>query len=124
MKILRKSMLMLCVALLGLAAVHAADAPNLTGTWLLAVESAAGSGNPTFTLVQKGGDISGTYKGQLGEAPVTGTIKGNEFTMSYTGNAQGTTLKVTYTGTVDGNTMKGKMSLGEFGDGTFTGAKQ
>jgi hypothetical protein len=104
------------------AAAFAADA-NVTGTWNMNVETQAGTGTPTFTLTQKGADVSGNYKGQLGEAPVKGTVAGNEVTLKYTINAQGTELTVTYTGTVEGDTMKGKVSLGELGEGTFTGKK-
>jgi hypothetical protein len=54
---------------------------------------------------------------------VTGTVKGNELTLNYKVNAQGTDLSVTYIGTVDGDTIKGKVSLGELGEGTFTGKR-
>ena len=43
--------------------------------------------------------ITGTYKGQLGEAPVTGTVKGNELTINFKVNAQGADLAITYSGT-------------------------
>jgi hypothetical protein len=33
-------------------------------------------------------------------------------------------VKVTYTGTVENGTMKGKVTLGDLGEGTFTGKKQ
>ena len=103
-------------------AAFAGDA-NVTGEWDMTVETQAGPGNPHFSLKQDGGTLSGTYKGALGEAPVTGTVKGNEITISFKASAQGADLSVTYTGTVEGDTMKGKVSLGEFGDGTFTGKK-
>jgi hypothetical protein len=38
-------------------------------------------------------------------------------------NAQGADLSVTYQGTVAVDTMKGKVSLGDLGEGTFTGKK-
>ena len=101
---------------------QAADV-NVTGTWTMQVETQAGSGTPTFTLKQEGTTVTGHYKGQLGEAPVTGTVKGNEVTLNYKVSAQGADLSVTYTGTVEGDTIKGKVSLGELGDGTFTGKR-
>ncbi len=99
----------------------AADA-DVTGTWTMTVESAAGTGSPMFELKQTGTDVTGTYRGALGEAPVTGTVNGNELALKFTVSG-GMDLTVTYTGTVDGNTMKGKVSLGDLGDGTFTGKK-
>lgn len=112
------------VALLafGATSAFAADV-NVTGEWTMTVETQAGSGTPTFSLKQEGNAVTGQYKGQLGEAPVTGTVSGNEVTLKYSINAQGADLTVTYTGTVEGDTMKGKVSLGDFGDGTFTGKK-
>jgi hypothetical protein len=103
-------------------AVFAADA-NVAGEWDFAVETQAGPGNPHFSIKQEGTTLSGTYKGALGEAPITGTVKGNEVTIQFKANAQGADLSVTYQGTVEGDTMKGKVSLGDFGDGTFTGKK-
>lgn len=100
----------------------AADA-NITGDWTMTIETQTFSGTPTFNLKQEGSKVTGTYKGQLGEAPVTGTVAGNEVTLVYEVNAQGMELTVTYSGTVDGNTMKGKVTLGDFGEGTFTGKK-
>ena len=61
--------------------------------------------------------------GALGQAPVTGMVNGNDVALKFTLNAGGSDMVVTYTGTVDGNTMKGKVSLGELGEGTFTGQK-
>jgi hypothetical protein len=59
---------------------HAAD---VTGTWIMSVQTSAGSGSPTFTLTQKAGLITGTYKGQLGEAPVNGTIKDDDVSWQF-----------------------------------------
>jgi hypothetical protein len=113
---------LLAVAAFALAQV--ASAADVTGTWLMAVETGAGSGSPTFVLVQKGEALSGSYKGQLGEAQVTGTVKGDEVTIEYKVDGQGQTLAVKYSGKTDGKTMSGKVSLGQLGEGTFTGTKQ
>jgi hypothetical protein len=100
---------------------HAAD---VTGTWLMTVKTSAGSGSPTFTLTQKAGVITGTYKGQFGEAPVTGTIKDDEVSWQFNVEAQGVPFTITYTGKVSGKDISGKVSLGQFGEGTFTGTLQ
>jgi hypothetical protein len=100
----------------------AADA-NVAGEWDFTVETQAGAGTPHFSLKQDGTNVTGTYKGALGEAPVTGTVKGNELTLKFNANAQGADLAITYTGTVEGDTIKGKVSLGDMGEGTFTGKK-
>jgi hypothetical protein len=116
--------LMLVFAMMALTAMQLAHAADVTGTWIMTVQTSAGSGSPTFTLVQKGDAISGTYKGQLGEAPVTGTLSGNDMALEFSIDAQGQSLTIKYTGKVDGKTVSGNVALGAFGSGTFTGTKQ
>jgi hypothetical protein len=114
-------------ALLAIAAftiAQVASAADVTGTWIMAVQTSAGSGSPTFILVQKGESLSGSYKGQLGEAQVAGTVKGEEVTIEYKVDGQAGSLAVKYSGKTDGKTMSGKVSLGQLGEGTFTGTKQ
>jgi hypothetical protein len=111
-------------AVIALIAMQVSRAADVTGTWIMAVQTSAGSGSPTFTLVQKGDAISGTYKGQLGEAPVTGTMSGNDITLEFSVDAQGQNLTIKYTGKVDGKSVSGNVTLGAFGSGTFTGTKQ
>jgi len=111
-------------SVLVLSATQTALAADITGTWIMKVESPLGTGTPTFTLVQKGEEVTGDYKGQLGEAKVAGVLKGNALSMSYDINAQGLALKITYSGTVDGNHVSGKVIFGDQGEGTFSGVKQ
>jgi hypothetical protein len=124
MAITRKIGLGAVLAVIALTVMQVASAADVTGTWRMAVQTSAGSGNPTFELVQKGDSISGTYKGQLGEAPVTGTMSGNDMTLEFGIDAQGQTLTIKYTGKVDGKSVSGSVALGGFGSGTFTGTKQ
>ncbi|HWX80645.1 MAG TPA: hypothetical protein VNZ02_11155 [Steroidobacteraceae bacterium] len=112
------------LAMTAFAIAQVASAADVTGTWIMAVETGAGSGTPTFVLVQKGDSLTGNYKGQLGEAPVTGTVTGDDVVIEYKIDAQGQTLAVKYSGKVAGNSMSGKVSLGQFGEGTFKGTKQ
>ncbi len=98
---------------------------DLTGTWIMQVETAAGSGSPTFTFKQTGDKLEGTYEGTFGRVDnVKGTVKGNKATWSFTADAQGTQLNIVYTGTLEKDTMKGTVTLGELGDGTFTGKRK
>ncbi|MEP6918783.1 MAG: hypothetical protein ABJC89_24300 [Acidobacteriota bacterium] len=107
------------------AAASAASAAKLdvSGTWAFAVETAAGSGTPTITLAQQGEKLTGTYAGQLGEAPLTGTVKGSAIEFAIDLSVQGTALHIVYAGTAESSTMKGTIKLGELGDGTFTAKK-
>ena len=98
-----------------------AQKPVVTGTWNMAVETTAGSGTPTFVLKQENDTlITGTYSGQLGEAPVKGSIKGNDIRLEFTVS----NILIEYTGTISGDTMKGKVKLGSMAEGTFTGKRK
>lgn len=97
---------------------------DLTGAWALRVNTMGGTGTPTVTLEQEGQKLSGRYVGGYGEAEVTGSVKGNEFTFSFMMAQEGSPVAVIYTGVVEKDTMKGTVSLGETGDGTFTGKKK
>ena len=120
---LRLATLAGAAALLPLLAMGA-EPQNVTGTWTMEVQTAMGSGSPTFTLTQEGGTITGTYEGYFGEVPVAGTIEGNEVTLSIEVSAQGQDMKIDYVGTVDGDTMSGRVAFGELGEGTFEGTRK
>ena len=102
----------------------AADIPDISGTWIMSVKTSMGSGSPSFTFIQKGEHLTGTYRGQLGEQPVSGTIKGNDVSFEFQGDAQGQSFTVSYVGKLEGRTMSGTVTLGQFAQGTFTGQRQ
>ena len=122
------SVVVLAVALVAalVASPLAQEKPaDVAGKWAITVETAGGSGSPTVTLTQSGETLSGTYLSEVfGEQKVTGTIKGNAITFGFNATIEGTAVKVTYTGTVESTTMKGKVIIGELGEGTFTAKKQ
>jgi hypothetical protein len=98
---------------------------DVAGKWAITVETAGGSGSPTVTFTQSGETLNGTYMSEVfGEQKVTGTVKGNAITFGFNATIEGTAVKVTYTGTVESTTMKGKVIIGELGEGTFTAKKQ
>ena len=116
------------VAVLSVAAIAGAGQAakvDVTGKWVFAVETAAGSGTPVMTFKQEGEKLTGHYSGQLGEAELTGSVKGQNIEWKFSVDAQGQTLNAVYTGTVDGkDSMKGKVDLVGLGEGTFTAKRQ
>ena len=119
-----KTLSLIAIAFICSALFVAAQAANVTGKWILDVQTDAGSGTPALTLKQDGEKLTGHYSGQLGEADITGTVKGSDIMFSFSGDAQGQQFTVTYTGTVDKDTMKGTVDLAGMATGTFTGKKQ
>ena len=111
-------------AALSLAApALAADAAaSVTGTWNLEVQTSQGTGTPMLILKQDGENVSGTYKGRLGEAPVTGTLKGNTLKFTFKISGPMGSLDVEYEGMVKGDSIEGTTKIGPEA-GTFTGKR-
>jgi hypothetical protein len=103
-----------------------ANKVNVTGVWIFNVESPAGQSNPTLTFKQDGEKLSGQYSSQLmGQADLIGTVKGQAIEFVVSATVQGMPIELKYTGSVDSkDSMKGTLSAGEFGGGTFTGARK
>lgn len=99
----------------------AQEAINVSGTWMMDVQTDAGTGSPSFVLKQEAEKITGTYTGQLGDSQVTGSLKGNVIHLEF--SIQGNLI--TYDGTVTSSTeMSGKVNLAEMASGTFTAKKK
>lgn len=106
------------------ALVGFAFAADISGTWNFDVQLDAGSGAPTFTFQQEGEKITGTYKGQLGEAPLSGTVKGNAVQFTFKVSQGGESLTAKFDGTIESATsMKGKADYSGLASGTWTAKK-
>jgi hypothetical protein len=117
MKALLSSLILVFALILSSQAQSKID---LSGTWVVDVQTDMGSGTPTFVLKQEGEKITGTYTGSLGEAPVTGTLKGNVLHLEFSieGN------RITYDGTASATEITGKVNLADMAMGTFKGARK
>ncbi len=98
---------------------------NVSGTWTMTLEMPMGTGTPSLVLKQEGEKITGSYTGRYGTFPLDGSIKERTIVFTFTMTAEGETVPMTFTGEVaaDGQTMKGKASLGEMGDATWSAKK-
>ena len=97
-----------------------AMAADMTGKWTFNVVLDAGSGSPTFEFKQAGEKLTGTYHGQLGDAPLEGTVKGDDVEFTINGGE----LQAKYTGKLSGGTkIKGTVDYGQLGKGSFDGSK-
>lgn len=84
-----------------------------------------GSGSPVFTFKQDGEKLTGTYSGLFGKADVAGTVKGDAVEFTFNVSGQGQSAKMRYTGKIESAAkMKGEVSLGDFGNGTWTASKK
>jgi hypothetical protein len=102
------------------AMVNAADQKaSMTGKWNVTTQLPIGTGNPTFEIVQSGNELSGTYKGALGQSPISGTIEGNAFKITFTA----ANVECEYVGTLTADEISGTLHLKGLGDGTFKGTR-
>ncbi|HTS31616.1 MAG TPA: hypothetical protein VMH81_37350 [Bryobacteraceae bacterium] len=99
-------------------------AHDVTGKWTFNVDTAAGSGSPTFVFKQTGEKLTGTYNGTFGTAELTGTVKGDVIEFSFEAMVLDTKGKVTYTGKIEAaDKMSGKVEFTGLGEGTWSGKK-
>jgi hypothetical protein len=114
--------LFLVIFIFGAAVAFAQDPhAKVDGRWKMTVETTAGNGNPVFELKHlTDSTLSGTYKGQLGDAAVKGTIRGKKIHLEFEVSAN----IIVYDGTVEGDSMKGLLKLGTMAEGSFTGIRE
>jgi hypothetical protein len=95
------------------------DKIDISGGWNFEVDIAGNTGAPVFIFKQDGEKLTGTYRGQFGEAKVAGTVKGAAVEFSF--EAQGG--KVVYKGTAKKGTMAGEADYAGQASGTWKAAK-
>jgi hypothetical protein len=100
-------------------------APDVTGKWMMTVDTSMGTGNPDLELIQAGEKITGTYTGRYGALSLQGTLKGLTIQFFFTMGAEAPQI-ISFAGEVaaDGQSMKGTASLGEMGDATWSAKRQ
>jgi hypothetical protein len=59
-------------AVIAAALLCSALAADISGAWEFNVETAQGSGSPSFEFKQDGEKLAGTYSGMFGKAPLSG----------------------------------------------------
>lgn len=106
------------------AGSQAAQDTDVTGTWDLSVDSESGSGDAVLVLKQQGQELSGTYKGRMGEAPVSGSVNGNKVRFAVRLRFRDLTFNVSYSGTVQGDRMEGTVDFGDGRSGTWKAARR
>lgn len=114
----------LLLALLAVCAFPAQDKIDVSGQWILTIETPNGTFNPTVILKQDGEKLTGTYKGRMGESKLEGTISGKDIKWTVKMTFQDQTFELAYKGTVDGDSMKGTVDMGGMGTADWTGKRK
>ena len=97
--------------------------PSIAGKWALTLVSENFTATSGLELKVDGEKITGSYiSSRYGSFPLEGTLKGRAIEFAFTLNAEGSTVAMSFKGEVaaDSKTMKGKASLGDLGEATWT----
>ena len=101
--------------------------PSIAGKWTLTLVSENFTATSGLELKVDGEKITGSYiSSRYGSFPLEGTLKGRAIEFAFTLNAEGSTVAMSFKGEVaaDSKTMKGKASLGDLGEATWTAERR
>lgn len=102
-----------CLALCLVAVPRPARAQtDITGAWIVTVNSPFGQASVDTTFTQTGEKIAGVVDGPAGGVSFTGTLIKNELAVLYPLPLQGQMLEVRMTGAVEPERMSGLVNLG------------
>jgi hypothetical protein len=118
-----KAILLLAFAAGGFPGQIEAQAVELSGAWVLTVESPNGTGERQVTFIQDGDALSGEISSSRAAGLLIGTVVGDEVTFVATVMMDSGAFDITYRATVTGDEMVGTVDFGSYGRGTFTGHK-
>jgi hypothetical protein len=96
---------------------------DISGVWLLNVESPMGREEILARFDQSGRALSGAMKTNGVDVPLRGGIDGEAIQFDMTLEVRGQPLTLQYLGTVQGEAMSGTVQFGPMGTGRFSGQR-
>ncbi len=113
---------MAAVAFLVSAPADAVAQTDLSGMWMLTVQTEQGDTPLPVTITQDGQNLTATGENpDVGTVEMKGMIDGSDITFEWNLDIEGMELNILFMGTVaDDGTMSGTMDLGGFGGGDWT----
>jgi hypothetical protein len=115
------SIAVVCTTCFATAKAVAAEPADVAGEWAAEVDIAGNTGTPTFVIKQDGDKLSGSYKGQFGEAELKGKVDGNDIEFSFEIQAG---AEAVYKGTLEDGKLKGTCDYAGQADGTWTAERK
>jgi L-seryl-tRNA(Ser) seleniumtransferase len=102
----------------------AAPAADLTGTWDVRIQYAAGASVHRLHVRQRGNDLDGVHQGDFVSRDLAGTIDGDAVELrSHYPESHGDALHFTFAGRVAGDEMAGELDMGEYLGARFTATR-
>lgn len=93
---------------------------SVDGDWNLTMTTPMGSRDVNMKLATAGNDLSGSFGGASGEAPLAGTATGDDVTFKTTVPTPMGNMELTFTGKQDGDSLAGTVAFGAFGNGPWS----
>jgi hypothetical protein len=93
------------------------------GNWNLTMQTPMGAREIKLELTASGSDLSGSFSGEQGTAPVTGSASGDDVNFGATIQSPMGAMELKFSGKQDGDGMSGAVQFGTFGSGTWTAVK-
>ncbi len=90
------------------------------GKWAVSIQYARGIGEQHFTLEQSGNSVKGMQVGELYKAPLEGVVHADQVEFKSVMQVSGNVVPWTFKGSVQGSNMQGAVTLGEYGQATWT----
>lgn len=96
---------------------------DVSGAWLLNVESPMGREDIVARFEQTGVTLSGAVNTKGVDVPLSGGVNGDAVQFDMTFDVRGNPLTLQYHGTVAGDEMTGTVQFGPMGTGRFSGRR-
>ena len=97
-------------------------AQDLSGMWIITIQSPEGDQPLPVTIVQDGEDLKATGEiPELGPVEIVGTIQASQIRMEWDFFIEGMELNIVFTGALaEDGTLAGSADFGGFGEGAWT----
>lgn len=113
-----------CLPWTTVALAGQAPAGDISGAWIVTVDSPQGRMDIDATFKQAGEKITGEVTSPMGSVDFAGTLIKNELAISYTIPLQGQTLEIKMTGAVENGAMAGALDFGGMGQAQWTAKRK
>ncbi len=96
---------------------------SVAGRWAVTIHYLRGTGEQEFVLQQSGANVTGTQTGEIYNAAFRGTVRANEVDLMSTLPIPADQVRCNFHGIVQGNTMSGTLTMGEYGEATWSAVR-
>ena len=120
----RRRLCVLALAIVASTPLAALAQTDVSGDWLVNIDSPAGPATIDLTMKQAGEDLTGTVTSPMGSVDFKGKVLKDALNVSYTMNVQGNSIEITMTGTVAGDAITGNLDFGGLGAVPWTAKRK